>query len=45
MYMLLYATLNLTSQVDGGAAEKYVYSLAGYLNVCLMALYIVVLLP
>lgn len=45
MYTLLHARLNLTLQVDGGAREKPVYSLAGHLNVCVMALYIALLLP
>jgi len=45
MYTLLHARLNLPSQVDGVAREKPVYSLAGYLNACVMALYITVLLP
>jgi len=43
MYTLLHARLNLPSQVDGGAREKLVYSLAGYFIVCVMALYIAVL--
>jgi hypothetical protein len=45
MYTLLHATLNLPSQVDGGAREKPVYSLAGYFGAYVMTLYIAALLP